>query len=60
MRPEALAAWARERALPAARAARRRARATILAGWRRARRRPEAVLAAVVVLGVAVMVLHWS
>jgi hypothetical protein len=30
------------------------------AGWRAARRRPEAVLAAVLVTGVAVMVLHWS
>jgi hypothetical protein len=28
--------------------------------WRAARRRPEVVLAAVVVAGVAVMVLHWS
>ncbi len=53
MRREALAAWLRGRGLPAARRGFARA-------WRTARTRPEAMLAAAVVLGVFVMILHWS
>jgi hypothetical protein len=57
---ERLAAWWRGRAeslrLPALSAVRRR----VAVAWHAGRRRPEAVLAAVVVLGVAVMILHWS
>jgi hypothetical protein len=53
MRREALAAWLRGRALPAAREALARARHA-------ARTRPEAMLAVAVVLGVFVMILHWS
>ena len=60
MRPEALAARLRAcagalrgRTLPAAGRA-------VVAAWREGRRRPDAVFAAAVVLGVAVMILHWS
>ncbi len=60
MRREAIAARLRDgadalrgRALPAARRA-------VAVGWRAGRRRPEAVFTAAVVLGVAVMILHWS
>jgi type II secretory pathway component PulM len=52
MRRDATVAWLRRR-LPAAW---ERAAAT----WRAARARPEAMLAAAVVLGVFVMILHWS
>ncbi len=53
MRPEALVAWLRRTGLP-------RARRAVLAAWHAGRRRPEAVVAAAVFLGVAVMILHWS
>ncbi|HET8542831.1 MAG TPA: hypothetical protein VFL83_23360 [Anaeromyxobacter sp.] len=53
MRGEALAAWLRGGALPAA-------RARIARAIRAARRHPEAVLAATLVVGVVVMILHWS
>lgn len=60
MRREALGAWLRVRAAarhgPALPAARR----SLLAAWQAVRRRPEAVFSALVVLGVAVMILHWS
>ena len=45
--------WLRARVLPAAREGLARAR-------RAARRRPDAVLAAALVTGVVVMILHWS
>ncbi len=53
MRREALAAWIRDTGLRAAR------RGLALA-WETGRRRPEAVFAAAVFVGVAVMILHWS
>ncbi len=53
MRPDALPAALRALAGPAAR---ERARAA----WAAIRRRPDALLAAGVVLGVVVMLLHWS
>ncbi len=60
MRREALAAWLRASARALRGRGRLAARGALAAAWRAGRRRPEAVFAAAVVLGVAVMIVHWS
>jgi hypothetical protein len=49
----------REGLLARARARLAAAREPIVAAWLGARRRPESVLAAALVVGVLVMILHW-